>query len=156
MMADPKTSRAAESRSFETRENEVRPVKRWSPAQLLPKVNEEPGYKMRWVRTKFAMKDDASNISTKLQEGWEPVKASDHPEVFVYANPDSRFKDSIEIGGLILCKTPVEFVEQRNAYYQQIAESQMASVDNNFMRQSDARMPLFKERQSKVTFGKGS
>ena len=80
MMADPKTSRAAESRSFETRENEVRPVKRWSPAQLLPKVNEEPGYKMRWVRTKFAMKDDASNISTKLQEGWASAIASGSPD----------------------------------------------------------------------------
>jgi len=155
-MAENKLSRNAESREFESREIAARPVKRWTPAQLLPKVNEEPGYKMHWVRTKFGMKDDPSNISAKLQEGWEPVKASDHPEVYVLANPDSRFKDSIEIGGLMLCKTPVEFVEQRTEHYQQIAESQMASVDNNFMRQSDSRMPLFKERQSKVTFGKGS
>ena len=155
-MADPKTSRAAETRSFETREAEVRPVKRWTPAQLLPTVNEEPGYKMRWIRTRFAMKDDASNVSAKLQEGWEPVKASDHPEVYVFANPDSRFKDSIEIGGLMLCKTPVEFVEQRNAYYQQITDSQMQSVDNSFMRQSNSKMPLFSERQSKVSFGRGS
>ena len=156
MMADPKNSRAAESRSFESREAEARPVKRWAPAQLLPKVNEEPGYKMRWIRTKFAMKDDASNVSAKLQEGWEPVKASDHPEVYVFANPDSRFKDSIEIGGLMLCKTPVEFVEQRNAYYQQITDSQIQSVDNSFMRQSNSKMPLFSERQSKVSFGRGS
>lgn len=155
-MEESKTPRAAEARSFQTRESQMRPVKRWTPAQLLPKVNEEPGYKMRWIRTKFAMKDDANNISAKLQEGWEPVKASDHPEVYVYGNPDSRFKDSIEIGGLMLCKTPVEFVDQRNAHYQQIADSQMQSVDNSFMRQSDARMPLFRDRQSKVTFGKGS
>jgi len=151
-----KVSRAAESRSFETREAKARPVKRWTPAQLLPKVNEEPGYKMRWVRIKLAMRDDPSNIAAKLQEGWEPVKASDHPEVYTLQNPDSRFKDSIEIGGLLLCKTPVEFVDQRNAHYQNITDSQMASVDNSFMRQSNPKMPLFSDKQSRVSFGKGS
>jgi hypothetical protein len=28
-------------------------------------------------------------------------------------------------------------------------------VDSSFMREGDARMPLFKERKSTVTFGKG-
>jgi hypothetical protein len=31
----------------------------------------------------------------------------------------------------------------------------MNSVDNNYMRESDARMPMFKERKSTVTFGRG-
>jgi len=30
----------------------------------------------------------------------------------------------------------------------------MQSVDNTFMRENDPRMPMFKERSSKVTFGK--
>jgi hypothetical protein len=50
----------------------------------------------------------------------------------------------------------VEFVDQRNAYYGQQAESQMESVDNTFMRENDPRMPLYKERSTKVTFGKGT
>jgi hypothetical protein len=75
--------------------------------------------------------------------------------VQTFKRGSERFPDSIEIGGLLLCKTPVEFVEQRNAYYQQQADSQMNSVDNNFMRESDSRMPLYKERKSTVTFGKG-
>jgi hypothetical protein len=54
----------------------------------------------------------------------------------------------------MLCKTPKEFVEQRNRYYQQQTDGQMASVDNNFMRESDARMPLFKERRTEVSFGR--
>jgi hypothetical protein len=66
-----------------------------------------------------------------------------------------RFPDSIEIGGLLLCKTPIEFTEQRDAHYRDQANNQMASVDNNFMRENDPRMPLFKERSTKVTFGKG-
>jgi len=59
------------------------------------------------------------------------------------------------VGGLMLCKTPVEFVEQRDAYYRQMADSQMNSVDNTYMRENDPRMPLFKERSTKVTFGRG-
>jgi hypothetical protein len=46
-------------------------------------------------------------------------------------------------------------VDERNAYYNQQSQSQMASVDNNLMRENDPRMPLFNDRKSKVTFGKG-
>ena len=67
----------------------------------------------------------------------------------------SRFPDAIESGGLILCKTPLELVEQRNAYYNNQTEAQVQSVDNNYMRENDPRMPLFKEKRSKVTFGRG-
>ena len=141
-------------REVETREAARRPTM-WKPAQLLPDVNEEPGWRFRWVRVFSRGQDDPTNITSKLQEGWEPVKASDHPEVQTFKRGSERFPDSIEIGGLLLCKTPVEFVEQRNAYYQQQADSQMNSVDNNFMRESDSRMPLYKERKSTVTFGKG-
>ena len=68
----------------------------------------------------------------------------------------NRYPDSIEIGGLILCKMPKEFTSQRDAFYRQQAEGQMQSVDNNFMRESDPRMPMFRDRQTKVTFGRGS
>jgi len=70
-------------------------------------------------------------------------------------DPNSRFKDSIESGGLILCKTPSEFVEQRNAHYRKLTEDNAASVDNNFMRENDPRMPVFKDKKTQVTFGKG-
>ena len=142
------------TRALDTREKEARPIKKWTPAELLPHVEEEPGYKLRWIRTAFGGKDDARNISTKFREGWEPVKASEHPEAFTYGEASSRFKDAIEVGGLILCKTPAEMTEQRDTYFQQQADMQMASVDNSFMRENDPRMPLFKERSSKVTFGK--
>ena len=67
-----------------------------------------------------------------------------------------KYPDSIEIGGLLLCKTPKEFTEQRNNYFRQQADGQMQSVDNNFMRENDPRMPLFRERRSEVSFGRGS
>ena len=126
------------------------------PPQLLPDPTPEAGYAFRWIRVSTLNAADPINISSKLREGWEPVKASDHPEIRLFGStPDARFPDSVLVGGLLLCKTPAEFIDQRNAFYGQQAEQQMQSVDNSFMRESDPRMPLFKERSSKVTFGKG-
>ena len=68
---------------------------------------------------------------------------------------NDRFKDNIVMGGLMLCKAPVELVAERNSYYSQQADSQIESVDNNLMRENDPRMPLFHDRKSSVSFGKG-
>jgi hypothetical protein len=99
---------------------------------------------------------DPTNTSAKLREGWEPVKAEDHPEMMLQADPNSRFKGNIEIGGLLLCKAPEDLMKQREDYYSRQAQAQIDSVDNSFMRTNDARMPLFNEKRSGVSFGKGS
>ena len=70
-------------------------------------------------------------------------------------DPDSRFKDNIEVAGLLLCKMPSEFVEQRKEHFSAQNRAQIDSVDNNFMRDNDPRMPLFRERNSKTSFGNG-
>jgi hypothetical protein len=145
---------ARPTRDLTTREVAERP-KQWMPPKLLPDPNPEEGYAFRWIRIAVLGKDDATNYSSKLAEGWEPVKASDHPEIRLFNATAAKFPDSIEVGGLLLCKTPVEFTVQRDAYYRQQAEAQMASVDNTYMRENDPRMPMFKERKSTVTFGKG-
>ena len=143
------------TRELDTREKMERPAK-WMPPQLLPDPTPEAGYAYRWVRIASLGKDDATNISGKLREGWEPVKASDHPEIRLFgSDSNAKFPDCVEVGGLLLCKTPVELTEQRNAYYRNQAEAQMQSVDNTYMRENDPRMPMFKERKSTVTFGKG-
>jgi hypothetical protein len=149
-MADPRTPR-----ELETRAKMERPAK-WMPPELLPSPNPEQGFSFRWVRTSTLGSDDPMNISSKLREGWEPVKASEHPEIQLMSTGGGRYPDSIEIGGLMLCKTPTEFTQQRDAHFRGQADNQMNSIDNNFMRENDPRMPLFKERSSKVTFGKGT
>lgn len=151
-MSEVKQTRA--SRDTEVRAQTERPRK-WSPPQLLPDPHPEDGYAFRWIRLSTLGSADAMNISLKLREGWEPVKASEHPEIILMSGQTNRFPDSIEIGGLLLCKTPVEFTQQRDEYYQEQANAQMSSVDNTYMRESDPRMPMFKERSTKVTFGKG-
>jgi hypothetical protein len=143
-----------EKRATESRASFERPAM-WMPASLLPDPEPEPGWSFRWIRLATLNNPDPSNISSKLREGWEPVKASDQPKLRLLTNPNGRFPDGIEIGGLLLCKTPAEFVDQRNAHFQKISEGQMQSVDNTYMRENDPRMPMFKERSSKVTFGKG-
>lgn len=142
-------------RDLNTREKVAR-KRSWAPPELLPTPKPEEGYAYHWVRISTRGEADPMNVSSKLREGWEPVKASDHPEVHVMTVEDARFKDNVVIGGLMLCRAPKEFVEDRNAYYLNQANAQINSVDNNFMRENDPRMPLFSERKTTVSFGKGS
>ena len=142
------------ARELDTREISERP-KQWAPAELLPEPDKQAGYAYRWIRTSTLNQADPRNLSGKLREGWEPVGIEEQPKFQLLVDPNSRFKDNIEIGGLLLCKTPEEFVAQRNAHYQKQAENQMDAVDSSLMRQSDPRMPLFKESKSTTTFGKG-
>lgn len=143
------------NREAETRDTNVR-KRAWSRPEVLPNPTPEDGYKYHWVRISTQGQVDATNVSSKLREGWEPVKASDHPEITMVTVENSRFADNVVIGGLMLCKAPIELVEERNAYYNQQSQSQMQSVDNNLMRENDPRMPMFNERKSKVTFGNGN
>jgi hypothetical protein len=143
------------SRELQSSEQTLKRPEAWKPPELLPSFEKKPGWSYRWIRTSMVGQSDARNVSAKLREGWEPVKLADHPEMQFYVDPDSRFKDSIEIGGLLLCKTPEEFVGQRNGYYAAQAQAQTDAVDNSLMKENDARMPLFKERKSTTTFGKG-
>ena len=143
------------TRELDTREVTERP-KQWAPAELLPEPDKQAGYAYRWIRTSTLNTADPRNLSAKLREGWEPVSIEEQPKLKLLVDPNSRFKDNIEIGGLLLCKTPEEFVQQRNEHYAKQSESQTEAVDNNLMRQSDPRMPLFKERKSSTSFGKGN
>ena len=143
------------SRDLETREFTERP-KQWMPPELLPEPDKQPGFAYRWIRVSMLNNADPRNISSKLREGWEPVTIEEQPKFKLLANRDGLYKDNIEIGGLLLCKIPEEFVEQRMAYEAGQTQAQAEAVDNNLMRQSDARMPIFMERKSSVTFGSGS
>ena len=151
-MADNKLNRT--DRELETREVTKR-KSAWKRPDVLPSPTPEDGYAYRWIRVTSVGQTDAMNVSSKLREGWEPVKAADHPEITVVAVEHDKFADNIVIGGLMLCKAPVELAEDRNAYYNNQAQQQMHAVDNNLMRENDPRMPLFNDRKSKVTFGKG-
>ena len=141
-------------REIDNRTQAERP-KQWQQPELLPQPDKQPGYAYRWIRVSTLDKSDARNLSSKLREGWEPVRVEEQPQFALLVDPQSRYKDNIEIGGLLLCKTPSEFIGQRNEYVQNQTDAQTRAVDNNLMRQSDARIPIFKEGRSEVSFGKG-
>lgn len=140
-------------RETATRDTSARP-KQWAPAELLPEPDKQPGYAYRWIRTATLNSADPRNLSSKLREGWEPVDVSEQPKMQLLIDPTSRFRDNIEIGGLLLCKTPTEFIEQRTQHFNNQTQAQTEAVDNNLMRQSDPRMPLFNERKSTTSFGR--
>jgi hypothetical protein len=143
------------NRELESREKTVR-KKSWQRPETLPSPTPEDGWSYRWIRVSTQGNTDATNVSSKLREGWEPVKAADHPEITLVTIENERFADNVVIGGLMLCKAPIELVEERNDYYQTQTRSQMNAVDNNLMRENDPRMPLFNDRKTKVTFGNGT
>ena len=141
------------ARELETRTKTARPVYR--PPNALPDPVAAPGFVYRWVATSVLGQSLATNVSTKLREGWVPVKAEDHPELHLAPNAQGN----VEIGGLLLCKMPKELADSRNDYYANQAQNQMDSVDNHFMRNNDPRMPLFADRKSTSSrggFGNGS
>lgn len=149
-MAENRLAREVENREAAQRKQQ------WTPPETLPSPKPQAGVVFRWIRTSFMGQADPTNTSAKMREGWEPVKAEDHPELMLQADPNSRFKGNVEIGGLLLCKAPEEMMAQREAYFGRQAQSQMEAVDNNFMKTEDGRMPLFNEKRSTTSFGRGS
>lgn len=152
-MADDRTPRELDSRDQDKRME-------YTPASALPDPHPDPKFVYRWVATHVMGTLDPMNASKRFRDGWEPCKAKDHPELQILGNDKGNKDGNIEIGGLMLCRMPKERAQARARYYEQQADAQMVSVDNNFMRNNDARMPLFSEKNSETTrgagFGKGN
>jgi hypothetical protein len=136
-------------RELSSREKSARAV--YVPPSNLPDPTPEPGWVYHWVATHVLGQADPTNVSRKLREGWEPVKAVDHPELQLVGNATGN----VEIGGLMLCKMPSEQYRARQEYYNNQAQGQMESVDNHFLRNNDPRMPLYSEKRSSTTRGTG-
>lgn len=143
-------------RSNETREKEVRPVS-WKPAHDLPTPAPVDGYMFHWKRVSMMGQADPANMAKARREGWEPCKAEDHPEMLAdFAAFGLKPTGIIEIGGLVLCKSTVENAKARKNYYEGLTHANTQAVEQNFMRENDPRMPLFRESKTRVSFGKGS
>ena len=138
-------------REQSTRTKESRDMNMYTPPSLLPFPDPEPGIAFRYVATHVLGQADPANVSKRYREGWQPCKAADYPELMLNADAQGN----IEIGGLMLCKMPLEQARARDEYYANQAGAQMDSVDNHFMRNNDPRMPLFKDKTSTTTRGSG-
>ena len=142
------------NRDLKSRDKSARAV--YVPPSNLPDPTPEPGWVYHWVATHILGQSNPTNVSQKMREGWVPVKAEDHPELMLLGNEKTG---NVEIGGLMLCKMPTERYRARQDYFNSMAQGQMDSVDNHFLRNNDPRMPLFSEKKSSTTrggFGSGS
>lgn len=133
-------------REIDTRAQEMR--EEYRPPSALPDPIADPNFVYHWVAVQVLGREDPSNMSKKFLDGWEPVRAEDHPEL-AYLNANGQ----ITLGGLLLCRMPKKRYMARKAYYENQATQQMVSVDNSFMRENDPRMPLFKEGKTTTTRG---
>lgn len=141
-------------RENQTREKAER-KKSWTRPSALPTPEPRDGLHYRWIRTSMLGASDNPNVSRRFREGYTPVKAADHPEMQLLSDVDSRFPDNIEVGGLMLCAIDKDIAEDRSEQQLSASRQQMDAVDNNYMRQSDPRMPVLRsERSTRTSFGK--
>ena len=142
------------SRDSQTRAKSTR-RKPWAPPSKLEAPEAPAGYTHRWIRTSLRGEDDSMNVSTRLREGWEPVRADEYPELKgrYPTIEDGELAGTIGVGGLMLARIPEETVDERTEYFREQTRTQMDAVDSNLMREQHPSMPIHNDRQSRVSFG---
>jgi hypothetical protein len=148
----PKLSRS--KRDSETRETTAR-RKPWAPPSRLDAPEAPAGYKHRWIRRETAGSDDRMNVTAKMREGYELVRADEYPEFQGSSVEDGKHAGVIGVGDVVLARIPEETAEERRAYYQSRTHDQIRAADNDLMKtNSHSSMKInAPERQSKVSVG---
>ena len=146
-MTDNRQPRASESREKASRR------KPWTPPSSLDAPPAPEGYVHRWIRESVMGFDDKKNLSARLREGFELVRADEYPDFQAPTVQDGRHAGLIGVGGLLLARFPIESKRERDAYYGQRTRDQLTAVDQNLMREQHPSMPIHNDRQSRVTFG---
>ena len=148
------TDENREPREAQTREKKAA-RKPWAPPSALAAPNPPEGYVHRWVRLEIRGQDDRKNVMARLREGWEPVRADEYPDFESPIVEEGKFEGVIGVGGLILCRIPIETVQERDQFFASKTQNQMDAVDNDMMRDgSHPSMSISRpERQSRVTIG---
>ena len=140
------------SRESENRSKRERP-KVWTPPSQLDAPPAPEGFKHRWIRAEAVGQLDQKNVSARLREGWEFVRADEYPEMEWPAIDSGRYAGVIAVGGLMLARIPNEIVEQRKEYFARMTQDKDDAVANDPLRDQHPSMPISKERSSRVTFG---
>ena len=148
MEKDKNTSRANDTRSKSER------PKVWVPPSSLDAPPAPDGFRYRWIRAEVVGFQDSKNITGRLREGYELVRAEEVENASDYPVLDEgKYKGVIGVGGLLLAKVPIEIAKQRQDYMTRRHEDRNDAVENDLMKEQDKRMPINVDRQSRVTFG---
>ena len=140
------------SRASQTRDKVKKPTT-WTPPSSLDAPPAPEGYRHRWIRVEVLGFDDTKNVSGKLREGWELVRADQYPEQDFPSMTTGKYSGVIGVGGLVLARIPEEIAQQREAYYQDQTKQRDEAVNNDVLKEQHPSMPINNERQTRVTFG---
>ena len=142
-----KTSRASQTR------DKVKKPTTWTPPSSLDAPPAPEGYRHRWIRVEVLGFDDTKNVSGKLREGWELVRADQYPDTQYPEMTEGKYAGVIGVGGLLLARIPEEIALQIDAYYKKQNDAKEEAVENNLMKEQHPSMKFHKESNTRVTFG---
>jgi hypothetical protein len=142
-----KTSRASQTRE-KTAQKKV-----WTPPSSLDAPPAPTGFRHRWVRAETLGFNDTKNVSGRIRQGYELVRADEYPEADYPIVEDGKYAGVIGVGGLVLTRVPEEIAKQRQDYYAKQGMEQVEALDNDLMKEQHQSMPINIDRQSRVTFG---
>ena len=140
------------SRASSTRSKTERP-KVWAPPSSLDAPPAPDGFRHRWIRAESLGFQDTKNVSARLREGFELVRADEYPDSQYPVITDGKYAGVIGVGGLLLARISEEIAKQRAAYIESLAKGQDEAVEHDLMKEQHKSMPINVERQSRVTFG---
>ena len=140
------------SRASSTRSKTERP-KVWTPPSSLDAPPAPDGFRHRWIRAESLGFSDTKNVSARLREGFELVRADEYPDAQYPVITDGKYAGVIGVGGLLLARISEEIAKQRAAYIESLAKGQDEAVEHDLMKEQHKSMPINVDRQSRVTFG---
>ena len=141
-------------RESETRAKTER-RKPWAPPSQLDAPPAPKGFKHRWIRAESVGQMDQKNVSARLREGWEFVRADEYSDMEWPSIDTGRYSGVIAVGGLMLARIPLEIVKERSQYFAQVAQDKDEAVANDPLKDQHPSMPVSNERSTRVTFGGG-
>ena len=141
-------------KSHSTRAETSRKIVYTPPNDLdAPKPNVD-GIKYRWIRVATGGEDDSQNVSRKKREGYEFVRADEHPDFDAPKHETGKYAGVIGTGDLVLAKIPIEMSDAKKEYFQQRTGRQTESVDQDILKEQHPSMPVHQKRSSSSTVGK--
>ena len=142
-----KTSRASQTRV------KAEAPKTWTPPSSLDAPPAPDGFRHRWIRVEVLGFDDTKNMSGKLREGWELVRADEYPDQDYPSLTTGKYAGVIGVGGLVLARLPEEIAKSREDYFRQQNKDRDDAINNDILKEQHPSMPINQERQTRVTFG---
>jgi len=152
MIMTTKQPQKLPSRESKTREKTSR-RKPWAPPTSLDAPPAPSGFKHRWIRAEVVGQLDNKNVSARLREGWEFVRADEYPSEEWPQLDSGKYEGVIAVGGLMLARIPEEIVEERNAYFHQLTKDKDEAISNDPLKDQHPSMPISSERSTRVSFG---